>query len=253
MSVGLVGSVPTAAVVAALSFLGGVTARAETAERILDVPFVSQSENLCGGAAVAMVLRYWGERGVFAEDFSPFLNASGSGIATDQLVEAVEARGTSAFSFHPDEASARHHLDVGRPLVVLLEVGPDRYHYVVLVGFSAEKDEVIVHDPVWGAFRRFESEAFRERWSGSGRWALLILPDESGNEPSLADSEPPETQRQHPCRGSRCGGAPARRGARALPRRSRSSTRARRHTPSPVSKRCGEGHRGARGVARSGG
>lgn len=199
MSVGLVGFVPTAAVVAALSFLGGVTARAETAERILDVPFVSQSENLCGGAAVAMVLRYWGERGVFAEDFSPFLNASGSGIATDQLVEAVEARGTSAFSFHPDEASARHHLDVGRPLVVLLEVGPDRYHYVVLVGWSAEKDEVIVHDPVWGAFRRFESEAFRERWSGSGRWALLILPDESGNEPSLADSEPLETQRQHPC------------------------------------------------------
>jgi hypothetical protein len=36
---------------------------------LLDVPFISQSELLCGGAAAAMVLRYWGERGISAETF----------------------------------------------------------------------------------------------------------------------------------------------------------------------------------------
>ena len=35
-----------------------------------DVPFVAQSEALCGGAALAMVLRYWGTTGVQAEDFA---------------------------------------------------------------------------------------------------------------------------------------------------------------------------------------
>ena len=34
----------------------------------LDVPYVSQTEALCGGAASAMVLRYWGARGVTAEN-----------------------------------------------------------------------------------------------------------------------------------------------------------------------------------------
>ena len=33
----------------------------------LDVPFISQTELLCGGAAAAMVLRYWGERGIAAK------------------------------------------------------------------------------------------------------------------------------------------------------------------------------------------
>lgn len=39
--------------------------------RLLDVPYVAQSEALCGGAAAAMVLRYWGAAGVYAEDFAP--------------------------------------------------------------------------------------------------------------------------------------------------------------------------------------
>ena len=37
---------------------------------ILAVPFSPQSDQLCGGAAAAMVLRYWGEREVHAEDFA---------------------------------------------------------------------------------------------------------------------------------------------------------------------------------------
>jgi hypothetical protein len=36
---------------------------------LLDVPFVAQTEALCGGASVAMVQRYWGAREVSAADF----------------------------------------------------------------------------------------------------------------------------------------------------------------------------------------
>ena len=48
----------------------------------LDVPYVAQSEALCGGAASAMVLRYWGARGVSAEEFVSLLNARRDGIET---------------------------------------------------------------------------------------------------------------------------------------------------------------------------
>jgi hypothetical protein len=47
----------------------GALAQAE-AHVLLDVPYVSQTPELCGGAAVAMVLRYWGERDVFPQDFA---------------------------------------------------------------------------------------------------------------------------------------------------------------------------------------
>src|SRR5918996_6277478 len=64
--------------------------------QLLDVPFISQSELLCGGAAAAMVLRYWGERGVSAESFANLVDRSASGIRTDVLVADLVRRGWMA-------------------------------------------------------------------------------------------------------------------------------------------------------------
>ena len=50
---------------------------------VLDVPFIAQSELLCGGAAAAMVMRYWGERGIDAESFQPLVDPKAGGIRTD--------------------------------------------------------------------------------------------------------------------------------------------------------------------------
>ena len=63
---------------------------------LLDVPYVSQTPELCGGAAVAMVLRYWGERGVFPQDFAPLVSAGDGGILTGALASAVRDRGWQA-------------------------------------------------------------------------------------------------------------------------------------------------------------
>jgi len=60
-------------------------ARAQPQLRVLDVPFIAQSESLCGGAAAAMVLRYWGERGLTAESFASLVDASAAGIRTNAL------------------------------------------------------------------------------------------------------------------------------------------------------------------------
>src|SRR5512135_643129 len=65
--------------------------RAPEPVRLLEVPYVPQSEALCGGAAMAMVLRYWGEPAVLAEDFAGLVERGGAGIRTDALVQAVRA------------------------------------------------------------------------------------------------------------------------------------------------------------------
>ena len=56
------------ALIAARILLAPEPVDAQPSSRALDVLYVAQSEALCGGAASAMVLRYWGARGVGAED-----------------------------------------------------------------------------------------------------------------------------------------------------------------------------------------
>ena len=46
-----------------------------------------------------MVLRYWGARGVDAEEFAGALNASRDGIETGVLVDALVERGWRALAF----------------------------------------------------------------------------------------------------------------------------------------------------------
>jgi hypothetical protein len=142
---------------------------------LLDVPFIPQSEQLCGGAAAAMVLRYWGQRDILAEDFASLLDARASGIRGDVLADAVRRRGWIAQSFRGDNRSAKEHLAAGRPLITLLEDQPGRYHYVVLVGWV--EGHVIIHDSARAPFRTVAEGAFSTAWAATDFWTLLILPD----------------------------------------------------------------------------
>ena len=142
--------------------------------RLLDVPFVPQSPALCGGAAVAMVMRFWEEPAVLAEDFADLLEPGGAGIRTDDLVNAVRARGWVAFPATGTPSDLQDHLARGRPIIVLLQVGSGSLHYVVVVGRG--NGAVIVHDPAVAPFRTMREDSFDRAWASTGRWSLLILP-----------------------------------------------------------------------------
>lgn len=170
--------------VAASPVAGGSAAQAV---RFLDVPYVPQSGVLCGGAALAMVLRYWGKAGVLAEDFAALAEPGQGGLLTAALVKAVEDAGWTALPLAGTQAGIAEHLARGRPIIALLRAGADSYHYVVLVAWTG--GWVVVHDPVVGPFRALPDAEFAAAWSGSGNWALLILPPQTSGE--QAASEPP--------------------------------------------------------------
>ena len=163
---------------------------AEGRDRLLDVPYLSQTEDLCGGAAVAMVLRYWGERRVYPEDFAALVDRSASGIRTDALTSEVIRRGWQAISVDADAGSSgewlREHVDHGRPVIALIEAAPGRYHYVVVVAWTGE--QVIVHDPARAPFRVMSRAEFERAWAPAGRWALLLLP--VGDRPPEREASP---------------------------------------------------------------
>ncbi len=177
---------PTRSRVAAILLIGGlcvsaprsVAAGAPERSALLDVPYVSQTPELCGGAAVAMVLRYWGERDVFAQDFAPLVSAADGGIVTEALVSAVRDRGWEAHLVpggdDPSRDSILAELDRGRPLIALIAVAPRTYHYVVVVGGTDQ--DVILHDPARAPYQLIEWSDFDRAWAATGRWALLVLP-----------------------------------------------------------------------------
>ena len=147
---------------------------------VLEVPFLAQSELLCGGAAAAMVLRYWGSQDAHAEEFASFVDPAAGGIRGDALVGALRSRGWFAQSLRGTAAIAQAHLARGRPLVTLIEDRPGSYHYVVPVAWH--EGTVLVHDPAHGPFRVLEAATFMEAWSSTGFWTLLVLPGTDSRE-----------------------------------------------------------------------
>lgn len=144
---------------------------------VLEVPYVTQSEALCGGAAAAMVLRYWGERGVDAEQFAPLLNARRDGIETGVLADALVRRGWQARALTSTLDAMAGHVGAGRPAIALVAVAPRRFHYVVVVQVTGT--HVIYHDPAGRPRESQTRERFDTAWSASSRWMLLVVPDGS--------------------------------------------------------------------------
>lgn len=165
--------------------------------RLLDVPFLPQREELCGGAAASMVLRYWGAQS-FPDDFASLVEPRAEGIRTDALVTAITARGWQASPTRStgdsDAAWIQQHIAEGRPVIALIAAGPSRFHYVVVVAHTSHR--VVLHDPAVGPWRVWSPSEFDQAWAASGRWALLVTPKTSepdGAEASVAraDGAPP--------------------------------------------------------------
>jgi predicted double-glycine peptidase len=138
------------------------------------VPYVAQSGNLCGGAALAMVLRHWGVRQVHAEDFAALVNQAKGGIETSVLQQAAGVNGFEGVSFRGTIDTVAEHLSHERPVIVLLGRSRVRFHYVVVIGIDGGR--VTVHDPAIGPDQKIERARFDRRWSASGRWALVVTP-----------------------------------------------------------------------------
>jgi predicted double-glycine peptidase len=141
--------------------------------RVISVPFVSQSEALCGGAAAAMVLRFWGERGVDAQSFAHLVDKQAGGIRTTDLLKNLEQRGWAGVSVPGSEARLADEINRnGRPVLVLLEDRPGVYHYVVVVG--APERGFIFHDPARTPYRVLSRVEFVSRWRPTSMWMALV-------------------------------------------------------------------------------
>ena len=141
----------------------------------LDVPYVPQVKDTCGAAALAMVMRYWGDDVTHDEIAGRLLQKDLHGIRGSALQALAAERGLTAIAYAGDLDQLRTYLDKGRPQVVAWKLGR-RFHDVVVVGFDAGTRELVVHDPAVGPARRVAEKEFEKRWGGASHWTLLVLP-----------------------------------------------------------------------------
>jgi hypothetical protein len=141
--------------------------------RVISVPFVTQPEARCGGPAAAMVLRFWGERGVDAQSFAHLVDKQAGGIRTTDLLKDLEQRGWAGVTVPGSEARLADEINRnGRPVLVLLEDRPNVYHYVVVVG--APERGFIFHDPARTPYRVLSRAEFVARWRPASMWMALV-------------------------------------------------------------------------------
>jgi len=154
------------------------------------VPYLPQTEALCGGAAAAMVMRYWGGT-ARAEEFAPLIDPAQNGIVTTTLVADLKRRGWQAFPLRGGTADPqlRHHLTQGRPIVALIEDRPSRYHYVVIT--ALDESRVRFHDPAIAPDQSMTLAEFDRRWRAANLWMLLLLPPDARLDAESASTEPP--------------------------------------------------------------
>ncbi len=153
------------------------------------VPFVGQTPLLCGGAAASMLLRFWGERHVYGDDFSDLARVDEGGIATSDLVAAIRDRGFDTRVVHGRPDAVFDVLAEGIPSMLLLE-GDPTLHYVVLV--RADPEFVWIHDPNFGPDRRLRRSTLMDLWAESGLWSLVVTP--SSRDQSSPASPPAATR-----------------------------------------------------------
>lgn len=163
--------------VAAIAFTAAAAVPRPAGAQPLAVPFLPQSEDLCGGAAAAMVMRYWGASDVYPDAFSPLVRREAGGILTSVLADDLARRGWTVIAGAGDAAAIAKELGRRRPVIALIQDRPGRYHYVVVV--DRANGRVTVHDPARGPNRALDAARFDRAWADAGRWMLILLPGSS--------------------------------------------------------------------------
>ena len=154
----------------------------------IDVPYVAQSKEGCGSAAISMVMQYWAkQRG---QQNSPAADATKiqqllysprqKGIPASAMERYLREHGYRTYAFRGEWSDLQHHLQQGRPLIVSLKASGERgpLHYAVVVGLDSARETVFLNDPALGKMLRRSREGFQREWDGVRNWTLLAVPAE---------------------------------------------------------------------------
>lgn len=164
--------------------LAGLSAHPGEGRYIRDVPFFPQDQYMCGPAALAGVIGFWGgsagmddvARGVYEEKLKGTL-------PMDLLIYARE-KGFDASYYRGSFDDLREKISSGTPLILFLNLGYDAYpvgHYIVVVGYDDRAGVVLAHSAM-NREEVFTYKRLKGYWEKTGFSTLIVRPRKTKDE-----------------------------------------------------------------------
>jgi ABC-type bacteriocin/lantibiotic exporter with double-glycine peptidase domain len=180
------------AVVLLLVLFLTASARTEPQEKAgiwLDVPYVKQSEDGCGSAAISMLLQYWNAHGTAIDSQRAdaatiqrqLYSRKVRGIHASSMQNYLKDSGFRVFPLNGEWKDLLEQLQRGRPLIASLRPGSAStpLHYVVITGIDWQNEAVFINDPARGKLLRVARDDFEKQWRPNRNWMLLALPEKA--------------------------------------------------------------------------
>jgi len=150
----------------------------------INVPFVPPRSELCGSTSIQMVASYWEATTSYRPKLSTSeldahtLIPSKGGTLQIELITAARANGLIAYPMEPTFEVLFSELIAHHPVIVLVNRSfswHPLWHYAPVIGYNAEKRNVLVH------FSDQPNEAvslatFAALWKRSDNWGVVLLP-----------------------------------------------------------------------------
>jgi hypothetical protein len=143
------------------------------------VPIYPQKDNMCGPAALATLINFWGGPEVSQQSIASeaYLEKLKGTLPMDLFLYAKSA-GFEVSYYKGSMDDLRKKISEGKPLILFLNLGIESYaigHYIVAVGYGEKARAVIAHT---GSDREetMSYDALERAWSLTGYSTLLVEP-----------------------------------------------------------------------------
>lgn len=143
---------------------------------IEDVPFVKQKDNFCGPAAMASVMRFYGDDisqdEVAADIYMPELE----GALISDMENYARDRGYKAKAVNGSIEGLKSAIDTGNPVIMLVDRGVWKVsvpHYYVAYGYNENGETIILHTGEENGKEIGVDELVKE-WEKMNRLMLVI-------------------------------------------------------------------------------
>ncbi len=144
---------------------------------LVDTPFYSQQEFQCGPAALMTVLTASGVETTLADVSRQVYLPARQGSLQSEMLAASRAAERVPYVLVPTLSSITGELATGRPVLVLLNLGVSwlpRWHYAVVVGADADREQIILRSGT-DERRVMDASVFLRTWRRSDFWAVSLL------------------------------------------------------------------------------
>jgi ABC-type bacteriocin/lantibiotic exporter with double-glycine peptidase domain len=152
--------------------------------KLLEVPFQRQADPTLCGVAVAQMLSQYYSRPLREKDLAALKREARKmkGIKGSSLEKAFQAAGyhTAIFAGSLDRKpkGLYHHVDLKRPLIVMLsQEGSQENHYQLVAGYDPKRALVSVLDPAKGPLA-LPVASFKSSWERAKAFTFLAVPTE---------------------------------------------------------------------------